>query len=675
MEELGDCLKGIAMEVLALAEREGQELLLPDAFTEWMLGVLSEAGYISQGHVAPYIARGMRASGYSLDDDGSTLFVFLSDYSGSERTLPQSEVDTAFRRMSAFAAAAAAGLHRRLEESSEAWDMAQQIEAAWPDLTDLRLVLLTSAVVKGQPHLTKDINGLKVRGEIWDLERTAKVLASDTSQEPIRVVLADFGAPPLPAIGPFRDAEGLQVYVTAIPGQLLSDIYATHGPRLLELNVRSFLQARGKVNSGMQTTLRTEPGRFLAYNNGVTMTARGVETMSMPGGVAAISAFDDLQIVNGGQTTASLYHASVKNKADLTQVHVQAKISVVEQGDDRPLIARISEFANSQNRVNIADFSSNHPFHVGVEQLSRRMWAPGEGGSHHMTRWFYERARGQYADELARARTPAAQRAFKIKNPLSQKLTKTDLAKYENSWDQLPFKVALGAEKNFRDFMIRLAERGAFTPDEAYFRRLVCKAIIFAEADKVHRELALGGHKASAVPYVVALLANRTAQRIDLEAIWRDQAVSPALRLAIEEVTPLVHRTMIEGAGSGNVGEHAKKTKLWDDVRSMDWAIPPALARELLSGGHGTSVTSPLSVGEVLTEGERVAMAAVTGVSGETWFALSSWAKQTNNLKPWERGLAFSLGRLATEGGHPSRKQAIHGARILQESTALGFTP
>jgi hypothetical protein len=259
-----ECLQNIAMEVLALAEREDQELLLPDAFTEWMLGVLADAGYVSQGQAASYIGRGARASGYSLDDDGSTLFVFLSDYSTTPRTMPQSEVDLAFRRMAAFTSAAADGLHDRLEESSDAWDMAQQIEAAWPELTDLRLVLLTNAVVRGQPRVDSIGLGLRVRAEVWDLERTCKVLASDTRQEPIQVVLEAFGAPPLPALGPFCDDEGLQVYVTAIPGQLLSDIYAAYGPRLLELNVRSFLQARGKVNSGLQTTLRTEPGRFLA---------------------------------------------------------------------------------------------------------------------------------------------------------------------------------------------------------------------------------------------------------------------------------------------------------------------------------------------------------------------------------------------------------------------------
>ena len=48
---------------------------------------------------------------------------------------------------------------------------------------------------------------------------------------------------------------------------MLARIYGEHGQRLLERNVRAFLQAKGKINKGLQKTLKEEPHRFLAYNS------------------------------------------------------------------------------------------------------------------------------------------------------------------------------------------------------------------------------------------------------------------------------------------------------------------------------------------------------------------------------------------------------------------------
>ena len=316
-----------------------------------------------------------------------------------------------------------------------------------------------------------------------------------------------------------------------LPGEFISRIYERFGPRLLELNVRSFLQARGKINRGIQETIQTEPRRFLAYNNGLSMTAADVHVVDLRGGGRGIDAISDLQIVNGGQTSASLHFAKVKHKADLSGIYVQAKLSVVDPTLLIDLVPRISQFANSQNKVNMADFSANDPFHVEVEKLSRTVWAPGRAGTADLTRWFYERARGQYADALGRERTPAKQRNFRLASPPSQKFTKTDLAKYENLWDQLPWIVSMGAEKNFREFMLRLEKRGSlFVPDQAYFEHLIAKAILFKEADKLVYRMKLGGYKSQTVYYTIAKISNVSGQRIDLRNIWRSQTLPPAPR-------------------------------------------------------------------------------------------------------------------------------------------------
>jgi len=659
-----------------IASEEGNELPLPEAFTEYMFDVLTEAGEIDGATTAFYQATGARASGFCLSDDESTLWLFLTDYRGdiTVQGLGKSELETHFRRMLGFVERARDGLWKKLEESSPSWDMAHRLAEVWGSIGELRLVVLTNAELRTAVPGTSTFDGRESHFSVWDLTRIYQLESSGRAQEPIVIDITGMGEEPVPCLGPYGDGDSYDAYLLAIRGDLLARIYADHGPRLLELNVRSFLQSRGKVNRGIQETIKAEPGRFFAYNNGISMTAAAVDVVHLPGGGAGISNISDLQIVNGGQTTASLHHALVKSKADLSDIYVQAKLSVVKPDLIMDLVPKISEFANSQNKVNMADFSANDPFHVEIERLSRTVWAPGKAGTQEMTRWFYERARGQYADAYARERTPARRRQFRKVNPLNQKFTKTDLAKFENTWDQLPWIVSLGAEKNFREFMLRLSKRGSsFKPDQAYFENLVAKALLFRSAEKLVGSLQLGGYRAQTVTYSLAKILNTTAQRLDLRAIYRDQELSSSLTNAILQLAPVVHGTILASAGSRNISEWAKKEDCWRAVRDIDWRVPADLAGELDSSVARTSTTAATSVGEQLNEDEREAMAVATSIGGDDWFALSKWAKETGCLAPWERSLAFSVGRLLKGEKPLSRKQAVQGARILTESRRLGF--
>ena len=96
---------------------------------------------------------------------------------------------------------------------------------------------------------------------------------------------------------------------------------------------------------------------------------------------------------------------------------MQAKITVIDSSRIDSIAPYISLYANTQNKVTGADFSANDPFHVRLEELSRTIWAPAPEGGQRQTRWFYERARGQYADEVVRAGTMAERRKFRMMNP------------------------------------------------------------------------------------------------------------------------------------------------------------------------------------------------------------------------------------------------------------------
>ncbi len=389
----------------------------------------------------------------------------------------------------------------------------------------------------------------------------------------------DFGGP-VPCLSVPVNGRDYGAYLAILRGDVLCKLYEEYGPRLLELNVRSFLQARGGVNKGIRETIIKEPERFLAYNNGISITATDIKLVKMPDGGKGIAWAKDLQIVNGGQTTASLFHAARKDKADPALVHVQAKLSVVDAVKVGEFVPLISRYSNSQNKVNEADFSANAPFHVTMEALSRTVWAPASDGTQHQTKWFYERARGQYMDAKARQPTPAKKRDFNAIYPNSQKFTKTDLAKFENTWDQLPFKVSFGAEKNFREFTLRLQEREAIVVDQSYYQQLIAKAILFRGAEKIVQAQQFGGYRANIVTYTLAYLVHMTGRRLDLDRIWREQGLTHSLEEAIRKTSHAVHKVIADPPGGRNVTEWCKKDVCWDGIKQLQVSLPAAFKAE-----------------------------------------------------------------------------------------------
>jgi hypothetical protein len=545
--------------------------------------------------------------------------------------------------------------------------MCLAVEKKLPETARLRLYLLTNSITSVSSVPDSSLYGIPVSCEIWDLARFHRMATSGTLSEPIVVEFDD----PLPCLATPETDEDFSVFLTILPGTALAGLYGQYGTRLLELNVRSFLQAKGAVNRGIRDTLLTGPERFLAYNNGITATASTVDFCPLAGGGQAIRRIHDLQIVNGGQTTASIHYAHVRDKADISGVFVQMKLTVVTPEWLQEIVPEISKYSNTQNKVTLVDFSSNHPFHVELEKITRSLWAPAADGSGQETRWFYERARGQYADALARERTPARQRTFKTLHPLRQKFTKADAAKFEHSWDQLPHIVSRGAEKNFREFMIRLGERPP-PVDAAYCQRLIAKAILFRTTEKIVSAHQFGGYRANIVTYTIARLAHETGQRIDLDRIWREQRLSPALAAAIDDLCVPVHGVITRPVRVANVTEWAKRPECWSRVLDIEWRLPDQLRDELIdlsaAASRGRHAAQP-------SETDLSHIAAVTSIPAADWFAVARWAKETHNLQPWQRQIAFSIGEYVSKGWNISPKQAAQAQRLMDEAERLGFRP
>lgn len=644
-----------------------------DGFTSVVLDVLEDLGQVVDPEVC-YLDRrfgryAAKLNAWSYREDERSLDLISTihnDLSGAE-SIPGGQLFQAASRALRVFLAATDPVHLEMEPASSAYDMMLRLHEIRDEIERVRIILLADGSAGELTSIGEEEQGLNVGVDVWDLRRLFRAESAGLTYESINIDLVDrLGEPLRCLVAPSSDGAEYQTFLTIIPGELLYKLYHELGPRLLELNVRSFLQARGKVNRGIRDTLRDEPERFLAYNNGISATVEKLDIAEVEGGGKAIRSFKGFQVVNGGQTVASIHRAKDRDKQDISDVFVQAKITQVQKEQIETLVPQISRYANTQNRVNEADFSANHPFHVRIQQLSETVWAPGE-----QHRWFYERARGQYQVAKAReATTPARKRRFDATTPPRQRFDKVLLAKYVNSWGQLPHIVSRGSQKNFVDFMLRLskAHGDQWEPDADYYKELIAKAIIYKRAEKIARMHKFPGYRANAVTYTIALISYRTAGRVDLHRIWDQQECSQALADTMWEWMLHVWGEFTASAGQRNVTEWCKKEECWRSVQTLALSLPPELEAELATGQPLPTVgDSAEQKGVGLTPEDRENIARVMQVPVEDWVSLTGWGSRTGLLEHWQIGIATTLATYSAANWTkvPSKKQAMQGVAML----------
>ncbi len=665
--------ENLHQDVLAIAETGDQDRMLADSFTQTVFESLSEAGEFDDPQVCYHRARGMEVSGYGVDEDEGRVDLLLAIHTNTTppETVTRERINVAFRRLRSFLDWCLRRGYVNLEESSPVFDMAAHIYALKNNLTHVRLCVITDGKTTVETLPSGTIGNTPITCSLWDIVRLHRNRSSGEEREVISIDFSGQFGEPLPCLRAKTNQEGYRAFLLLVPGDILRSIYSDFGSRLLETNVRSFLQARGKVNRGIRDTIAKQPERFLAYNNGITMTAEAVELDASQGAIS-ISRLRGLQIVNGGQTTASLL-ATERGNADLSQVYVAAKLIEIAQGSIHDeLVRNVSRYANSQNRISEADFSSNDPFHVRIEELSRTTWAPAQGGTLRQTKWFYERARGQYQDAKASEPTPAKRRAFSAEHPTRQRFSKTDLAKFENTWGQLPHIVSRGAQKNFSDFMIRLGSRDQMQVDRTFFERLVAKAILFRESERIVQRQNFGGYRANIVTYTIALLSNATSQRVDLGRIWKEQALSGNLRETIAELSHDVHRIITSPPTARNITEWCKSERCWEIVQSSASRVPLERIRGELLNAAATRSEQRRAVSDLSPE--HVAnLKRLVHVSPERWRMLGQWATETGSLDPSQRQIATRIARAIEKGRQIKVSDAERAIVVLDLAARLGF--
>lgn len=510
----------------------------------------------------------MRLDGYAYIEYFQSLTLLVCDYCTRPELgkIGKTEIDKATRQALKFYKTCKTNYFEQLEESSSGYQAYEFVKQFQQDIETINIILITNR--ETVLYVPNDImvGKVTVKFDVWDLERLHRCVFQNGVVDKIVISLKKKYDTKLSLIKVKRDNPTYDCYIGVISGYLLAKIYKDEGQKLIEKNVRSFLQATGSVNKGIKTTINDEPQMFMAYNNGISTVADEivVDDQSSSDELAVITEIRGWQIVNGGQTTASIYNA-LQNKVSLELINVQIKLTVikdVEKADE--IVTNISKYANSQNKITMSDFSANDGYHIDMERWSRKTYIPIEKGKS-LHRWFYERARGQYYVEMNRQPTLSMKKQFVEFNPHSRCISKTVAAKCIMSWIGYPYVVSKGLETNFVFFQEKIKDGIIPPPSEETYKDMISKVILFNECDRIIASHKFGGFKAQQNYYTLSLIGKYYADVFASANVWKNQHVSPEISLLIEEVMYKVWNHFMKPITPGvNIGQWCKKEDCWE---------------------------------------------------------------------------------------------------------------
>jgi hypothetical protein len=506
------------------------------------------------------------------------LFVAIGIPDDPCRVVLPAEANAAFRAVRRFIEDARNGSLRQLvEDDPEVRDLASDIAEA-KNLSEINIVLITNGRVLDVDRSPLSVGKIAINRRVLDLDGMRR--GNETTS--IEVEFGTRTSSGFPCVEMPAENKTYRSFLAIVPGSFLCDLYLRHGHKLLEANVRSYLRANGAVNKGIIKTIRDQPHMFFAFNNGITATAEDLKVEKSASGTMLVRC-KNLQIVNGGQTTASLAQARRK-KDSLDSVFVAMKISeVVDPERVTEVVQSISRYANSQNKVSFSDLGANDPFHVQLQNLAENEVAarPAEAPAGELlaerkpTYWYYERMRGQYQNDLARLKTKKQKDEYKVLRPKSQVFSKIDIGRWEMTWNEQPYAVSRGGEKNYAIFSDWRRKNLPTEPTVTWFRHLIAKGLVVEACDRLVRESKIPGYKANIVAYAVALLVCRHREEISLDRIWERQEVDASILDWLRQAIPPVRDHILEPAAiGGNVGEVSKKPDCWEKLLERPLDLP-----------------------------------------------------------------------------------------------------
>ena len=585
------------------------ESVLPDEyFLEDALDKLTAMGELTDPVIRPIQKRCrnnkiMAFDAYGFDASDKSFVLISNDFKDTaDATLTRTELDTIRTRMLNFIQEA---FDERLQEYFDLTDemlpvgrnIARRMKKDYVDLDNddsidqIKLYIITNKTLSDKVTSLRcdDFLDKRVELNVWSIKRFYDLYQSGKDREPILIETDKYGIKGIPCIKAEMSGNlDYDAYLAIVPGYFLHSIYYDHGSRLLEGNVRAFLSNRGKINKGIRETIRKEPTKFFAYNNGIACTAAKI---TLSDDKRFITSMEDLQIINGGQTTASLTSAVIKDKLPLDNIFVPMKLTVVKNDDYDMMIQNISRYANSQNSVKNSDFFSNHPFHRVFEALSKKIPAPVSGDNVNNTFWYYERSRGKYDQEQFKITRKSEKEAFARRYPKSQLIKKEDLAKFFTCAELLrPDVVSKGGEKCMSFFAEYIDSQYQKTPEyfnDEFFKLAICYAILFKTTDKIVKNsdwyVSASYIKPFIVPYTISKIIVNLPKGycLDYDLIWRKQTLYPSLSCQIEKVAHATNEFIRNSVGSAR--EYCSKEETWKRYKEVSLSLDPQFVNDLIS--------------------------------------------------------------------------------------------
>jgi len=647
--------------------------------------------------------------GYSIDETDGSCCIFIVDYHGpdADEAIRADDVNSAFKKVRFFVEESIrTELFKEIKNRS-AMEFSRDLFYDNEKITKYRFYLLTDAFNRQRAKTIKDetINGRIVELNVWDIERLYDLVCSQTQKEVVEINFEEFGIDGIPCVkaveyvdvvadidvSPIAREEGdestpeniitYSSYLAVVPGEVLNRLYLDYGSKLLEGNVRSFLSAKRKVNKGIQNTIKNYPEMFFAYNNGIAATATEIEVKYTRTG-PVITYIKGLQIVNGGQTTASISNTLLTAKkgdnVDLSKVAVPMKLSVLEYSMAERIIPKISEYSNSQNPVDASDFFSNHPFHIRMEEYSRKTPIPAKGGNQFQQYWFYERARGQYNQGKMKIINKAADlKKYIDRYPENMVITMLDLARYMELYGCRPDIVSKGKQKLLQCFAegIKVSwEKSDTQYNEFYFKRAVALAIIYKRTDEIIRQSQWyrdnRSYKANVIAYTMSIIFNHIHKKhkgyeIDFKRIWNEQAVYEELDEQLAVLQNEVHNFITGPRPTENVTEWCKKELCWTNAQEQVWTINNAFIATLVSRDEVDADKKENRQAQKLVN-EVNALNEIFARGAQYWKAVLDWGLSRGLLSEKEISILRLTVNMFVTGRVISDKQAqvVIGARM-----------
>lgn len=619
----------------------------------------------------------MSFDAYCFDESDKSVVLVSNDFKDTaDATLTKTEIDTIKARMLNFLQEAydeKLGVYFDITDEMLAVgrDIGRRMKIDYVDIENdnsinqIKLYIITNKLLseKVTSFRSEDFLGKKVELNVWSIKRFFDLYQSGRDREPIVIDTEKYGVEGIPCIkAEMSGSLDYDAYLAIVPGQFLHNIYYEHGSRLLEGNVRSFLSNRGKINKGIRETIRKEPTKFFTYNNGIACTAAKI-SLSEDG--RFITSMEDLQIINGGQTTASMTSAVLKDKLPLDNIFMPMKLTVIKNDDYDTMIQNISRYANSQNPVKEADLFSNHPFHRTFETLSKKVAAPIYGDNVNNTFWYYERSRGKYEQEQLKFVRKSEKDAFFRKYPKSQVIKKEELAKYFTCGELLrPDIVSKGSAKCMSFFAEYIDEKYQKNPEyfnDEFYRMAICFVILFRTTDKIVNKAEwynVGGYKLNIVPYTISKLIQSIPKGycLDYDLIWKKQQLYPSLNAQIEKIARITNE-FIQKSNGIIVTEYCKKEDTWKKYKDVSISLDKSFLDDLASKEIIESKIQS-SIKEKKLEKDVNCMVEVYNLGSTYWTNLLAEGMKRHILSPTEMDLLKLAVAYADGKKFPSDKQA-----------------